>query len=296
MKRAALIALALASAALGAAHPAYAKEEEWNTRIVKDKPDVTFDPMKGYILVETLSPVAVTFFQTPTEEEREQDTKARDEAFAKEHQDWVKKHAQWERSVAAYKPAPNAIKPRSEPEEPTLKSMDWPSLEMSRMISLGPINRFAKSDDVSLYLQEVPPGEYVYYGSLTLGVGACACMGTVKFDVAPGKITTLRYKPGNLDAQGVLLEDPQPVAEDVDQDDLLVRTTMIIGQVDENAHDSRLPADMLVPAEFVPVPNLPNWMKAEINRVEPIPGVMTYDRDRMIDLRAKAGGPSAPLQ
>ncbi|OJW60345.1 MAG: hypothetical protein BGO57_06625 [Sphingomonadales bacterium 63-6] len=287
MKRATLITLALLSAGVGLTHSAQAKDDGWETSIIKDKPEVSLDPTKAYLLVETSGPVAATFFRVLTEEERAQDTKDRAEAFAKKHQEWAKDHARWERSPVAYRPDLKESKPLPEPVEPTEAAMVWPALEMSRMVSLGPINRFAKGDGFSLYLQEVPPGEYVYYGSFVANLGVCVCMGTVKFDVVPGKITTLRYDYAYTDQQGAFLPNPLQVPKDVDQDDAFVRLAMMVGPVDEKAHDARLPTDMLVPADFVAVSSLPNWRKAEINRLQPIPNVLAYDRDKLIDLRAK---------
>jgi len=52
--------------------------------------------------------------------------------------------------------------------------------------------------------------------------------------------------------------------------------------------DPRIPAEMLRPADFSPMPMLPNWLGTEINRLQPIPGVLGYERGNTVDLRPRA--------
>ena len=73
----------------------------------------------------------------------------------------------------------------------------------------------------------------------------------------------------------------------VDTNDQLVRVAMIIEPVDEAAYDPRLPRDWIRQADLTPVSFVPNWMGAEVNRIAPIPGVLAYDRDQVIDVREK---------
>jgi hypothetical protein len=68
---------------------------------------------------------------------------------------------------------------------------------------------------------------------------------------------------------------------------------MILAEAAPHAGDPRLPADMLRQAEFRAMPTLPNWYGTEINRLQPIPGVLAYDRDKVIDLKASGASPGA---
>jgi len=52
------------------------------------------------------------------------------------------------------------------------------------------------------------------------------------------------------------------------------------------AIDPRLNGAHVVPARFRPVGKLPNYFGLPINRMPAIPGVMRYDRDRIVDLTA----------
>ncbi|MEL7190601.1 MAG: hypothetical protein AAGK17_13695, partial [Pseudomonadota bacterium] len=172
------------------------------------------------------------------------------------------------------------------PRKPGDFAFGFPPVEEGLMFSIGPLNRFAKSKTSSLYLQEVPPGEYVYYGTTNLGYGACACMGTVSFEASAGTITTLRY-------DGVWLDkDSNPIGrgkmpEGSDTNDALVRVAMVIEPMTDEGRDPRLPSEWLRPAELRPVEFVPNWLGAEINRIAPIPGVLAYERDLVIDVKAQ---------
>ena len=45
--------------------------------------------------------------------------------------------------------------------------------------------------------------------------------------------------------------------------------------------------DAVVDAELTPISEVPNWFASQISRVEPIEGVLAYDQERMIDVRAE---------
>ena len=268
--------------------PVLAKEQDLETNVVKDKPDAILDPAKAYMLVESSIAVPITFFQIPSDEERDEDRQKHAEALATEHSDWERAHALWEKRIKEYKPTPGGLRPPAEPIEPNYETFPWTPLEVRRMVTLGPSNRFRKSDDVSLFLQEVPPGEYAYYGSINLGLGVCTCMGTVKFEVVPGKVVAMRYDFAFMDGHGTLLRTSRKLPEGVNRDDALTRVAMFLEQGAPNGADSRIPAEMLVPAEFEAMPTLPNWFGAEINRLQPIEGVLAYDRDQVINEIARS--------
>ncbi|TRD10773.1 hypothetical protein FGU71_02080 [Erythrobacter insulae] len=282
--------LAAATAALIATgSPALADDDlpeiEFETQIVKDREDVVLDPAKAYILLQSPVAIPATFFKVPTDEEREIVSNERAAALTKAHEKWVKEQAGYERHLATAQKR-NEQPTRTKPIEPTEENFSWIPPEQQMMFSIGPLNRFEKGEGLSLYLQEVPAGEYVYYGTTNLGLGACACMGTVKFEAKPGTITALRYDGVWLDKNG----DPigrGKIPDGVDTNDALVRVAMIIEKVDDAAFDPRLPRDWIRDADLVPMPFVPNWLGAEINRIAPIPGVLRYERDEMIDVQAE---------
>lgn len=271
-----LLALTLAS-------PLAAKNYDWGfeTRAVKDSPTVALDPAKGYILLQTPGALPATFFKVPTEAERAKSDELRAEELAKLQEKYAKKLAQYEREVKAYQPRPGVTAPQK-PVEPSLGAIGWPAVEQRFMVMVGPFNRFAKEKGNSLYLQEVPPGEYVYYGSINpaLGVGACACMGTVKFRVEAGKVAALRYDGVFLDKDGkALTRTERPQGQEMA--DTMVRTAMVIEPATQSASDPRIAAS-LVPARFEPLAFVPNWYGAEVNRLWPIAGVFDYRRSEQV--------------
>lgn len=281
-----MLACALMSLAL--CKPALAEDAKWETRTIKDAKQVSFDPTKAYILVQS-SPIGsiTTFYPVPTEQERVKDQEERSVALAKAHEKWVRAYARWEATDPANR-GRGMLAPKDPPVEPTDSTFSWPTLEMKRQVVLGPINRFHKSKEVSLYLQEVPPAEYVFYGSVGLNLAKCACMGTVKFEAVPGKVTTLLIDNVYLDERGGLLDTDHKPPKGVPQNDANVRSTWVVGPSNELANDPRIPEELLRPAQFSAMPKLPNWLGAEINRIMPIEGVLAYDRGEVIDLKARA--------
>lgn len=284
------LAWGVASAALLAAGvPALADDHlpkiEFETAVVKDKDVIALDPSKAYILLQSPVAIPATFFKVPTDAEREIVANERAEGLAKAREKWVKKQASYEKHVESAKKRKE--KPTQEkPVEPTEENFSWITPEQQMMFSVGPFNRFDKGKGLSLYLTEVPPGEYVYYGTTNLGLGACACMGTVKFKAEAGTINALRYDGVWLDEKGNEVGRGK-LPDGVDTNDQLVRVAMIIERVDEAAYDPRLPRDQIIDAPLVPMPFVPNWMGAEINRLAPIPGILAYNRDEVIDVQAE---------
>ena len=289
MKIAKLTMGTAAVALIIAAAPVLAADDlpkiEFETAVMKDRERVSLDPSKAYILLQSPVAIPATFFKVPTDDEREIVSNLRAAELAEAREKWVKKKKRYD-TLKAQRAKIGKSYTVEEPEEPTEANFPYPAPEQGMMFSVGPLNRFDKGDGLSLYLQEVPPREYIYYGTTNLGFGACACMGTVKFDAAPGAITAIRYDAVWLDEKGnEVMRGKMP--DGVDTNDQLVRVAMIIEPVDEAAYDPRLPRDWIRQAELTPVSFVPNWMGAEVNRVAPIPGVLAYDRDEVIDVRAE---------
>lgn len=278
-------ALALAAASAPALAADDLPEIAFETQVMKDKDQVSLDPTKAYILLQSPVAIPATFFKVPTDDEREIVSNLRAAELAEAREKWAKKKERHDK-LKAQRAKLGKSYTAEEPEEPTEDSFSYPTPEQHMMFSVGPLNRFDKGDGLSLYLQEVPPGEYTYYGTTNLGLGACACMGTVKFDAAPGTITAIRYDGVWLDEKGNEVARGK-MPDGVDTNDQLVRVAMIIEPVDEAAYDPRLPRDWIRQAELTLVSFVPNWMGAEVNRIAPIPGVLAYDRDQVIDVREK---------
>ena len=168
------------------------------------------------------------------------------------------------------------------PVEPTEENFDFTPFNLMATVGIGPVNRFAKQG-VSTYLQEVTPGTYRLYGFLTANpgmaaMGVCYCMGSVKFDAKAGEITDMGVigKPEAVDkpANDFVLPDPD-------------------GRIDAVHVGGAGPADR--PAArgaaahgrgFRPRRQVAHYFGLTITRILEMPGVLRYDRDRIVDLTA----------
>lgn len=285
MKRAKIMLAAVGLCA--ASSPVAAKEAPFATKAVADKPAFAMEPGKAYILVETAEVSNLALAKRPSAEELEKDRADRAEALLKEHAKWAKRHASWKQRTSATTPNP-MDRPLPEPLEPTEQNFGWLPYEQRHVVLIGPMNRFAKVG-ASLYLQEVPPGEYLYYGNVIFNpnggiAGVCACMGTVAFQAEAGKITVLgKVNYPLIDALKSEPKERRPkdsfgLPEGV--------TTLRILPPTAAAADTRLPKEQTVSARFRPVPRVENWYGLEIDRLMPMDGVFRYEGDRIVEIGA----------
>lgn len=158
----------------------------------------------------------------------------------------------------------------------------------------GPENLFALDLGKSLgkpadgrdgtYLVEVPPGEYVLYG---IGVGTrllsvCNCLGTVRFKAEAGEITHL----GALYADKSHNDSPVPHIEDRLGEDMFrygfVLSQALVPARDESPVPSEIAAFPRKVPQLHPVGPFRDPAALGINRLAPIPGVLEYDRGRVV--------------
>ncbi|MGB7372200.1 hypothetical protein [Erythrobacter sp.] len=158
----------------------------------------------------------------------------------------------------------------------------------------GPENLFAFDLGKSLdrpergvdgtYLVEVPPGDYILYG---IGVGTrllsvCNCLGTVRFEAKGGEITHV----GGLYADTAHNDSPVPYIEDGLGEDMM-RYGFVLSQALVPADGSTpVPASLAAfprrIADFQPVGAFRDPAALGINRLAPIPGLLEYDRGRVV--------------
>lgn len=233
------------------------KKEKWATKIIADKPQpVTINPKKSYILVRSTAQITPVMMRLPDAEQAAAHEVDRREAFDRAHRKWRKQVEVIELDT----------RKRRKPPEPTEASFGYPSYEQKHTVFLGPQNRFSKVDG-SVYLQEVPPGEYIFYA-----VGAtCACLGTISFDAPAGKVVALDIASMN-NPDGTAPFDIRPA----------------------NIVDTRLPAESVLAATFKPAGMRANWFGISVDRVLPVEGVFTYERGKQVAGGAAAIVTSAP--
>lgn len=280
MRRA--VKLALAAVCAGFAAPAIAKEKPpvfVEARPVKDTPSVTIDPAKAYILLRTDYAVPLYLMKVPTAEDQATYDKLRADALVESHRKYLKKLKSFESEKAAAANTPSIAFTREAPVEPTEANFDFVAFGRMASVGIGPLNRFAKGDVMS-YLEEVTPGTYRIYGLLTVmpngaAAGTCFCMGSIKFDAKAGEIVDI----GAMKSHKI-----ERVAGDSSAPQDLYGLGLFDRAGPELPLDPRLTAFKVVPAAFKPAGKLPNYFGLTIARVPAMPGVMRYERDRIVDL------------
>ena len=285
MKKLSMISLALVLAMHGAASAT--PVEEKNVLSGKTK----LDPTKGYIFISGQSRQNGIFLRVPDYQTKAEYEADRQKAFAKA----VKRYEGEMRSWKAMLPdgmSPNDPKAPERPEEPRLETISPGPIELRDMESFGPQFVYAKGAQIS-YMNEVKPGTYVWYGPMyylpgAAATGPCYCMGTVRFEVKPGMITNL----------GTSLANAPQWEEDLD----VARSKM--RQLNEQRKaagkeplktassgpvDYSIPASLgnwqSVQAELHASPKMNNYFGGTVSRVAPIPGVLAYHRDIIVDVR-----------
>lgn len=265
------------------AMPLHAKEkppEFVTTRPVKDAPTVALDPAKGYVMLRSDVQTPMYLMRVPTPAEQATYDRLRADALVEAHGKYVKKRASWQRDKEAAARTPG-VRVGEPPVEPTEDNFEFTPFGLLAAVGIGPMNRFAKKG-ISTYLQELTPGTYRVYGFLSAlpGVaptGSCFCMGTVKFDVDAGQIT-------DLGTVGKAEPVDKPAGDSSYPMIMAANQKLFVSAGADVPLDPRLATAKVVPAAFKPAGKVPNYFGLTIMRVPEIPGVLRYDRDRMVDL------------
>lgn len=162
----------------------------------------------------------------------------------------------------------------------------WP-IEFHMLVQFGPKSFFDRTEGPNrsfTYLIEVKPGEYTYLGPMQVNTqagtfGECYCMGSVKFEAKAGQITSLG------DFLSLRWADREA----------LMQTAIYSASLPDRP---AVPTDWSVPESLAQYPHAKaelraagrrnNFFKALVGRIPPVPGLLAYDRDAVIDLVAQA--------
>lgn len=251
------------------AQAAHAERDQFNPRDT-----VVVEPHRAYIFYRTNVRGTLNLMRDVGAAAREA---TRVGAFDVARADYRRRLARYERTRAQCEsnPAPGCP---DRPAEPSLETFPDPTPEGAMLVSIVWQPRFTGGDEGSSYLMAVEPGAYVIYGNMMLGnngfaLGVCLCMGSVRFEARPGQITDLGEinfrRPDERTGRRPWSPDVVPYV-----------STMTL--------PPRLAGLPRVAAEFHAADKLPNWFGVEIDRHPAMPGVLAYDRDRVIDVRTRA--------
>lgn len=258
------------------------------------------DPAKGYIFASASSRTQGVFLRVPDDATRAEYQKDWDEGFEKARKKYASAIKTWENDVKIA--AATKAKPPVKPEEPTRETFSIGAIELRDMVGYGPMFVFAKSDTQFSYLTAVKPGTYIYYGPMSYvnglaPVGQCYCMGTVRFEVKPGTITDLGNSllalpktapPYSVATQASMKMNEERKAKG--KDPVWTVPDLAYGVPDAL---KALPA---VKAELHASGKLNNYFGAPIDRMPPIPGVLDYRRDTVVDVQTGQDIPNPTIR
>lgn len=259
---------------------------------------VQLDPSSGYIYLTGATRMSGIFLRVPDQEARDAYEKDRAKAFDKAVKHYQSQLSEWSSAAESAHGGQVADKP----EQPTKETFAIDPIELRGSESYGPFFVYAKGGDTFSYFNSVKPGTWIYYGPMLSGAngsaaGECFCLGTVRFEVKPGVITDL----GNA-----LSNAPQWDA-DADVGRLLIKETnqKRIAAGKEPLPDHKGPVSYGVPAslaawpsvraELHASPKMNNFFGATVSRMAPIPGVLAYHRDVVVDERTGQELPSPTI-
>ncbi|HEY0595375.1 hypothetical protein [Sphingopyxis sp.] len=287
------------AAALAAALPSFAAAQ-LTSQSIEEKNLISgkakIEPDSGYIYVSGPFRQNALLLRLPDETTVAAYEKDWAEALAKVQKKYPAKLKSWEQraAIARQTKAKNATIPEK-PIEPTAENFAIGAIELRDPVSFGPQYVFAKSESPESYsyLTKVKPGRYAYYGPIFVAgggamAGFCYCMGTVAFEVKPGVITDT----GNFFLVGPGLDPdfPPPSTPLAGSEAGLYRPQNLgsqHGPLRFGVPES-LKAFPYAEADFRAYGKLDNFYGLSVGRMPPVPGVLAYDRDKIVDLKAGA--------
>jgi hypothetical protein len=245
---------------------------------------VTVDQRKSYIFYRTTGMADVQFVREATAEDRAAYRIAREQAYVRARRDYERRLPQIRRHEAVCRQS-ESLQCRNwqRPPEITPETFEYPPIELGNMIQVTRGPQFTREEPKYSYLIAVDPGTYVLYGQIVATengmVGTCLCMGSVKFEARAGRIVDLGAIRFGAPGGGSRGASARRFA-----------TLEVAPPEPSMPLPARLAGLPVAPAELRAAGKLPNFYGVEIDRHPALPGVLGYERDRVIDLREQSGG------
>lgn len=261
---------------------------------VADKPTVALDPAKAYVMYATYKGgQAMELIRDPDASDIATYKAAKARALAKARKRYASKLRTWQDQSDPKRATPG-VAAGPKPVEPTDDTFAFHPIELDTMVPIGPMNRFSKAGEQSVYLHEVVPGNYTVYGPIFAlpngtAVGTCLCMGTVQFKVEPGAVTDMGFMVGNMVELNRQLKETgaSPI-----RDPLELPEGMTTFAIDQNRAgriaDPRIGTYPVRSAIYRPAGKRSNWHGVTVDRLSAMPAIFRYERDRQIDLTSPA--------
>ena len=249
-----------------------------------------FDPAGGYIYVHGSFRTMGMFLKVPDQADIDAYKKEWDAAFAKATAKYQKQLASWESDKKA---GVAGAQIGEKPVKPTPETFTVGDIETRTSMSFGPMDVFSKDKESNYYsyFMKVKPGTYVYYGQISMDpnagyMGVCYCMGSVKFEVKAGVITDI----GNFLVAGNYQTPLNPAPPGVTYTPEGTYLTLGKQKFEVGKFEWGLPASLKAfpsaQADFHAAGKMNNYFGITIARMPAIPGILGYQRDIVIDLKA----------
>lgn len=267
---------------------------------------VTIRPDRAYLLFRIHRPRGVpaiepVFMRRPSAVELETYRAARAAAFAEARPGLVVERERVLRRQAEARVAGRAFNDAI-PPEPSLDSFRFRYDGIGNVNGIGHNRALERGATDNVYLIEAVPGDYVLYGaSWGMGLsslGVCWCLGTVGFEAPAGTIIdlgTFYFDGAKFESSIPELRDETGFGPSSDTPFVLLAGTMRPA-VTSAALPSTLAGRTTAPATYRAVGRFVEPNAGGINRLGPVPGILAYDRGRVIDVatgnEARGGGRS----
>jgi hypothetical protein len=250
---------------------------------------ISLDPAKAYLLVRSPG-MDLKLLRVPTASERAAYAEERGAALAKARAKYLKAAAEYPKAYQTYRELSqtgSALEP-VKPIEPTDENLAFKAIESDNFVTIWGGRVFDNGGPRTAHLIAVPPGTYRIYGQVLeapngSASGFCLCMGTVQFDAAPGTITdmgTIHYPKAEALADKV---KPSWNGLTPGRGGL---TAMRVEPADSLVYVPPALASMpRVSAAYRASGKIDNFFGLMIDRLTPLPGVLSYRRDQIIDER-----------
>ncbi len=248
------------------------------------KDAVSINPQKSYIFFRTRQKMELQFLREVTPEEHAAWVTARSAALVRAQEHYERQSSEYRRAVETCRNVPPPCLTMERPVPVTDETFAFAPAESDNFVSVRRGPQFSRTgEDDYTYLVAVPPGTYALYGPVTVtgngAVGFCLCMGSVRFEARPGQVMDLgevRYPASEgLRAQGQSAAAHTSSVQVVPWDPAMARPDRLNG----------LP---VMAAEWRAAEKMPNYFGVLIDRHPAVPGLLRYQRDRVIDDRTGA--------
>jgi hypothetical protein len=275
-----------AAAALAFAGPAGAKALQ--TQQFKANTAISIDQGWAYLLVRSPG-MDLKLLKSPNDADRAAFASDRAAALAKARAKYPKALENYEADLKLYQDSVKQGAPLPEPEkpvEPTDENFAFRSIDSDNFVTIWAGRVFDKGGPRTAHLIAVPPGTYRIYGQIFDGTngsetGVCLCMGSVQFDAAAGTITdmgTIHYPLAEAAADKV---KPNWNGLTPGKGGL---TQMRVEPADSSIYVPPSLAGLpRVPAKYRAAGKIDNYFGVMIDRLTPLPGVLSYRRDQVVD-------------